>query len=124
MPTYEPSKTPNAEEWLALDESEKIALVQEFHRREMIQLPNHSAHAAVHSIIESQLAEGYSAAAATLARLQSDGLDRHEAVHAMGSLLMEHARDPMNRSRSAKESEQLYVNALKELTADSWRSSG
>jgi hypothetical protein len=124
VPTYEPSKTPNAEEWLALDESEQITLVQEFHRREGIQLPNPGAHAVVHVIIESQLAEGFSAATATLARLKSEGLDRHEAVHAMGSVLMEHARNLMSGSRSAGDSEELYVNALKELTAESWRSSG
>jgi hypothetical protein len=40
MATYEPSKKPNAEEWLALDESDRIELVRAFHRRQKILAPN------------------------------------------------------------------------------------
>jgi len=124
VPTYDPSKTPNAEEWLALEESERLDLVRDYHRRKKIRIPRPDAHAAVHVIIENQLAEGLSDVTATLARLQSEGLDRHEAVHALGSVLMEHARNLMNESSSAEDSTESYLTALKELTADSWRSSG
>lgn len=124
MPTYEPSKKPNAEEWLALDESERLDLVRDFHHREKIRLPKPDAHAVVHVIIENQLAEGLPAATATLARLQSEGLDRHEALHAMGSVLLEHMRNLMNGSRSAPDPNEPYLAALEQLTADSWRRSG
>ena len=47
-------------------------------------------HAVVHAIVENQLALGEPVVVATLARLRSDGLDRHEAVHAIGSVLSAH----------------------------------
>src|SRR6185503_16801619 len=100
MATYEPSKQLNAEEWLALDEGERIELVRAFHRRQKTFVPNLDAHAVVHAIVENQLAEGFPAATATLARLQAEGLDRHDAVHAIGSVLLEHMQNLMKRSRS------------------------
>jgi hypothetical protein len=47
-------------------------------------------HAIAHTIVESQLATGEVAGVpATLARLmREEGLDRHDAVHAIGSVLM------------------------------------
>ena len=124
MATYEPSKKPNAEEWLALDERERIELVRAFHRRQKILVPNLDAHAIVHAIVENQLVEGFPAAEATLARLQSEGLDRHEAVHAIGSVLLEHMQNLMSGSPSDGDPNAPYVTALEKLTADAWRRSG
>ena len=124
MRKYEASTKPDADEWLALDESERIELVRDFHRREKVSLPRPDAHAVVHVIIENQLAEGFPAAIATLTRLESEGLDRHEAVHAMGSVLLEHLGNLMNGSRSDGDPDGPYVAALEKLTADSWRRSG
>ena len=124
MAMYEPSKKPNAEEWLALDEGERIELVRAFHRREKIFVPNLDAHAIVHAVVENQLAEGFPAATATLARLQSEGLNRHDAVHAIGSVLLEHMQNLMNGSRSGGDPNAPYATALERLTADAWRRSG
>jgi hypothetical protein len=124
MATYEPSKKPNAEEWLALDESDRIELVRSFHRRQKILAPNPDAHAVVHAIVENQLAEGFPAAEAALIRLQSEGLDRHDAVHAIGSVLLEHMQNVMKGSPSSGDPHAPYVTALEQLTADAWRRSG
>jgi len=121
--TYEPSNTQDAEQWLALDESERINLVRDFHRRQKILVPNLDAHAVVHVIVENQLAEGLPAALATLARLESEGLDRHDAVHAMGSVLLQHMRDLVNGSRAGGDPNAPYITALEKLTAESWRRS-
>ena len=124
MATYEPSKKPNTDEWLALDESERIELVRAFHRRQQILVPNLDAHAVVHAIVENQLAEKFPAAEETLARLQSEGLDRHDAVHAIGSVLLEHMQNVMNGFASGGDPNAPYVTALEQLTADTWRRSG
>jgi hypothetical protein len=121
---YEPLEEPDAERWLALDESERIDLVRDFHRRERTAVPNLDAHAVIHVIVENQLAERFPAAIATLARLESEGLDRHEAVHAMGSVLLEHMRNLVNHPRSGGDPNEPYVAALAKLTANSWRRSG
>jgi hypothetical protein len=39
--------------------------------------------------VETQLAEGHAEATAALDRLLQEGLDRHEALHAIGSVLAE-----------------------------------
>jgi len=124
MATYEPSKKPDAEEWLSLDESERIELVRAFHRRQKIPVPRLDAHAVVHAIVENQLAEGFPAAETTLARLQSEGLDRHDAVHAIGSVLLEHMQNLVKGSPSGGDPNAPYVTALGKLTADAWRRSG
>lgn len=124
MATYEPSKKPIAEEWLALDEAERIELVRAFHRRQKNLVPNLDAHAVVHVVVENQLAEDFPAAKAALARLQSEGLDRHDAVHAVGSVLLEHMQNLMKGSPSGGDPNAPYVTALEKLTADAWRRSG
>jgi hypothetical protein len=110
--------------WLALDEGERIELVRGFHARHKIRIPNPEAHAVIHAIVENQLAEQLPAAVAALDRLKAAGLDRHEAVHAIGSVLMEHMRTLMNGARDSADPNGLYVAALEKLTAESWRRSG
>jgi len=124
MKAYDPSRNPNAEEWLALGEGERIELVRAFHRRQKIVVPRLDAHAVVHAIVENQIAEGFPAAEATLVRLQSEGLDRHDAVHAIGSVLLEHMQKLVNESPSGGDPNASYVAALEELTADAWLRSG
>jgi hypothetical protein len=124
MATYDPAKQPNAEEWLALDEGERIDLVRAFHRRQKISVPRLDAHAAVHAIVENQVAEGFAPAVDALARLQSEGLDRHDAVHAIASVLLEHMRNLKNVSRSGRDPNTVYAASLEKLTADQWLRSG
>ena len=40
MQRYDPLEAPDPDEWLALDEQERLDLVQEYHRRARIPLPN------------------------------------------------------------------------------------
>jgi hypothetical protein len=58
MNTYDPLKSPDAEEWLTLDEQERIALVQRHHKKARIAMPNTIVHASMHAVVENQLAEG------------------------------------------------------------------
>ena len=88
MPKYDPNQAPDPQEWLSLDEAERIALVVDYHRRKRIRLPNLRVHATAHVIVENQLAAGESEVVDALARLTADKLDRHDAVHAIAQVLM------------------------------------
>jgi hypothetical protein len=46
-------------------------------------------HAAIHVAVENQIAMGVELVGETVARLVAEGLDRHEAIHAIGALLAE-----------------------------------
>ena len=58
---YNASKAVNTDEWLSRDEAERIRLVSEFHRSIGDELPNLRLHAAIHAIVENQIAMDESA---------------------------------------------------------------
>jgi hypothetical protein len=86
---YDPLEAPDPEEWLELDEQERIDLVREYHRRVGIHLPNEKLHATLHAIVEAQIALKEETPAGRIAqRLIGEGLDRHDAIlHAIGMVL-------------------------------------
>lgn len=89
---YDPDRAPDPEEWLALDEMTRMDLVSQYHRKHRVRLPNVQAHAVIHTIMENQVALGDEIpVAATLRRPMAEGLDRHDAVHAIGSVLARHS---------------------------------
>jgi hypothetical protein len=121
---YDASKSPNPDQWLELDESDRLDLVKRYHIRAKLPVgENERVHAAAHVIVENQVAMGDATVVpATLACLMREGLDRHDAIHAIGGVLVgiffDVAKDP---------SKQIDINAaygreLGELTAESWRS--
>jgi hypothetical protein len=120
---YDPNQTPDAVEWLELDEQERIQLVESYHSTERIELPNLKVHAVFHVIVENQLAENLEPVVHTLERLMREGLPRHDALHAIGSVLAEHlfAASKAKFERSTDEFERRYNKAVEKLTAKSWR---
>jgi hypothetical protein len=50
----------------------------------------------------------------------AEGLDRHEAIHAIASVLAEFMHDLMNNPGSSTESNPAYFTALQQLTAEGW----
>jgi hypothetical protein len=121
---YDPSVAPDPAAWLAVDEGERIEMVREYHRRRRIKLPSLDAHAVAHAVIENQLAEGLLPATNALRRLIAEGLDRHEAVHALASVLMQHISDLANKPRVDGDPNAPYLAALDKLTAAAWLNSG
>ena len=118
---YDPYQHIASEAWQALDESERIESVQRYHRRNRIRLDNERLHAAIHVIVENQVALGDAfLARAVLLRLMEEGLDRHEAVHAIGSVLSEQLFAARREDGGADLNAQ-YVERLNRLTAESWR---
>jgi hypothetical protein len=93
---YDPDQTPNPKEWLALDEQIRLGLVEDYHHQKRIKLPSLTAHAAFHGIVENQLAENFEPAVRAMTRLTMEGLTRHEAVHAIASVVAEYIHDLSN----------------------------
>ena len=116
MEEYDPNQDPPAEEWLALDELERISLCEEYHRRHRIRTPNAQRHAVVHAIVENQLALAEPVVVATLARLRSEGLDRHGAIHAIGSVLSDHLDSLLRDPQSPDQSNERYHEELRRLS--------
>ena len=86
-------------------------------------------HAVTHAIVENQIALGdETPVARTLQRLMSEGLDRHQAIHAIGSVLLGFMNDLLKKADAhgepAGDQNQAYYSELELLTADSWRKSG
>src|ERR1700686_2550405 len=89
MKIYDPLKPPKPEEWQSMDEQQRLDLVESFHRRARIRLPDAKVHAVIHAVVENQVALGDEIPVKrTVQRLISEGLDRHEAIHAVGSVLI------------------------------------
>jgi hypothetical protein len=103
-------------------ESERAFLVRKYHRKQRIPLPNAQLHALTHVIVENQVAEGDQyPVAATLSRLMGEGLTRHEAIHAIGSVLAAHMVEALKNPPSGPgELSSAYFRELQELTAKSW----
>jgi Domain of unknown function (DUF1841) len=119
---YEANQNPDPAEWLALDEGERLHLVEEYHRRMRVQLPNPTVHAVAHCVVENQIAMGDELPVRrTLERLISEGLDRHEAIHAVGSVLMKHMYELMKHPATAPADQSVYFSELENLKAKNWR---
>ena len=117
---YDPLLAPDPDGWQAMGEDERIALVLKHHREARVELPNAQAHAAVHVVVENQIALGdETSARATLERLIREGLDRHEAIHAIGSVLMELVQELLGDA-PRPEANARYDKELGMLTAAEW----
>ena len=124
MQRYNPLVSPDPEEWLALGEQERIDLARDYHRKERIRLPNAKVHATVHAIVETQIALGdETPARRTAQRLMDAGLDRHEAIHAIGWVLIQFMSDQMETPEFDTDPNAPYFAALERLTVEDWRQS-
>ncbi len=127
MNRYDPLKAPNPQQWAAEDELHRINLVEDYHRRGRIDLPNVKIHAVVHVIVENQIALAEDAPVRTLKRLQEEGLDRHDAIHAIALVLMERlpgilTGDAAHDPDIGDAGKSIYAG-LENLSAESWRHS-
>jgi hypothetical protein len=124
MQRYDPLEAPDPREWLALDEDERLELVKDYHRRARIRLPNLALHATAHAIVENQIVLGdETPARRTAERLMREGLDRHETIHAIGSVLMAHIYNVMKAPLAGADPNAEYYAELERLTAEKWRRS-
>ncbi len=123
MKHYDPEVAPDPAEWLELDEQERIQLAERHHRAARIELPNVKVHAAFHVIVENQIAEGLESVVRAMARLIREGLSRHDALHAIGSIAAEQFYEAMKTKDEefANTAQARYNAAVERLTAKEWR---
>ena len=125
MERYDPEIAPVAEDWLDLDEGERLLLVEAYHRDARISMPKgaRELHASMHVVVENQLAENDEPVVRALARLMKEGLTRHDAVHAIGSRVVEQIYDLLKQNYTPETSRARYYAAVERLTAETWRES-
>jgi hypothetical protein len=121
MKRYDPAVDPSPADWLEIDEDERTALIQQYHRRKHADVPNPRLHAIIHMVVENQIALGEAAVVDALARLRGEGLDRHEAIHAIGSVLVEKFHAALQGDPEQEDVGDSYREALRRLTAERWR---
>ena len=117
---YDPDRSLDPRRWSALDEGERIELVLEHHRRAGVRLPNENLHATTHVVIENQVQLGdETPVASTLERLMSEGLSRHDAIHAIGTVLAPVIFDILDEEIRS-DPNTIYYQQLRDLTANTW----
>lgn len=119
--SYNPYEGPDAKSWLQLDEMTRLLLVTDYHMQAGDDLPNVHLHATIHVIVENQSALGDDyPVRATLNRLVNEGLDRHEAIHAVGSILMKYLHEAATANTKSPGFSDRYFEEVKQLTARQW----
>jgi hypothetical protein len=97
------------------------SLVLDFHRRARVRLPNEIIHAAVHVVVENQIAAGDPLSTGrALARLTAGGLDRHEALHAIASVLTDQIHDILQGGKAGPFPQDDYAAAVDRLGVEDW----
>jgi hypothetical protein len=94
----------------------------QYHRKRKIKLPNRRLHAAMHVIVENQVATNQPPTARpALRRLVKGGINRHEAVHAIGSVLSRTIYSLLKGTQPpGEDSNAKYAARLERLDADWW----
>jgi hypothetical protein len=99
--------------------------VERYHRKKGIKMPNSRVHAAIHIVVENQVALGAEIPTQkTLARLTREGLNRHDAVHAIGSVLAGCMFDLIKHGAKDQDVNAEYSRRLEGLTAEGWLKTG
>ena len=123
MTKYDPEIAPDSTAWLELDEQERIQLAEVHHQAARITLPNVKVHAVFHAIVENQIAEGLESVVRAMLRLMNEGLSRHDALHAIGSVVAEHLFETLDTKANddTKTVQARYDAAVERLSAQEWR---
>jgi hypothetical protein len=122
---YDADSTPNAQEWLAILELERIRLVQNYHVAKRIKEPRMKAHAVMHAVVENQIASGYGPSRRAVSRLQAEGLSRHDAVHAIASVLADFVFELSSGQNAEQQAsyQSRMGEAIEHLQAKQWLTS-
>jgi hypothetical protein len=75
-------------------------------------------HATFHVVVESQIAEGELRVSRAMERLTAEGLDRHEALHAVASVLAQHLHRIATAAATHSISNEDYFAEVEQLTAE------
>ena len=122
---YDADKAPNPAQWLSLDERERMSLVSDAHLNVQFNPGAETLHATLHVVVRIGSASGTPAVVAqALKRLTKAGLTRHDAIHAIASVLAEYVYAALRPEAARGTSDSMpveYEAAVANLTAESWR---
>jgi len=121
MRAYDPDRSPRKPDWLALDDQERMHLVEAYHRAHRIRMPNARLHAVLHTIVENQIALEKPTVVEALVRLLDEGLDRHDAIHAIASVLAGTIHGALADRSGGGDPGVTYATRLRSLSASTWR---
>ena len=120
--TYNPNIQIDKQQWLEMDEAQRIAIVETFHAQndEDLEEEAKTLHASFHVIVENQIAQNVTIVEQTIAKLIRQGIDRHEAIHAISAIMSE---DILNAARGEGEEFTIkkFRKKFEKITAKRWR---
>jgi hypothetical protein len=125
-PSYDAAQAPDGARWLGWQEDERIQAVRRHHLTAPLPHPlppSVDAHSAIHAVIETQLAQNDPPEVRrALGRLLSEGLSRHDSVHALGTAFANQVWE-MTQVEGADRNFDLegYKRELEALDAARWR---
>lgn len=121
MDEYDPTKELDREAWQDADELDRIDLIEAYHRQAGVELADERLHSTIHAVVENQVAMGAETPVkATLERLMCEGLDRHDAIHAVGQVLASTIYEHLGDEAPAGDLNESYFEQLTSLTARGW----
>ncbi len=123
MLRYNALQQPDTHEWFDADESERLEAVMRHHAEEPDELPNEQVHASIHVVVENQIAlEDETPVAAAIQRLMSEGLDRHDAIHAVGAILNKYLWSVMRDSEESPDENwsEKYFGEVRKISVEKW----
>lgn len=116
---YDADRAPDPEGWRAGNEMQLVDLVQAYHRARQILVPNERVHAALHVMVENQVALGAATPVAdAVIRLMGEGMSRHDAIHAVGAILSKHMHQAT--STGVPISREVYFADVRAVSKESW----
>lgn len=116
---YDADHAPAPARWLSASEDQRIAAVIAAHRQAPTGEGGPRIHATAHVIVENQLAEHVPEPTAALTRLLAAGVERHEAIHALASVVVAEVYGVMAEGRPYDAAR--LGRGLAALSPDDWR---
>lgn len=120
--SYDAFTPPDGPAWLAMGEEERIQLVIAYHESIGDRGDNARNHCLLHVIVENQLAMGETMEPAQerLRQLMAQGLDRHNALHAICYVLIRHMNWLALDKGASADQDARYFRELRRMTAKKW----
>ncbi|MEX2496992.1 MAG: hypothetical protein WD448_12935 [Woeseia sp.] len=119
MPNYDPDHAPNPQQWLQLEGQERTRIIAEYLDRHGGYGGSLQRQAHLQALVETQLAEGVTPVKGAFMRLRDNGLNRHEAIRALASVLGRCMPEVLNSEDTDAPPDKTYLAQLETLTADS-----
>jgi len=120
--SYDAHEQPHGLDWLGMGEEARLQLVIDYHTSIGDTGDNARTHCMLHVIVENQIAMGahMEPVRERLRQLMAQGMDRHEALHAICYVLIRHM-NWIGLSNQKGDHDARYFREIKRMTAQKWR---